>query len=128
MLAPCDRSAIWLGKTLATLVFLIAAEVVALPAFALFFAPLDAPALAGVALANVGICAVGSLLAAMATASRTRELVLPLLFLPLSIPLVVGGVGAAISPEPGTYLLFLGLYDAVFAILSWASFEYVVTE
>ena len=128
VLAPCDRSAIWLGKTLATLAFLIAAEVVALPAFALFFAPLDVAALAGVALANLGICAVGSLLAAMATASRTRELVLPLLFLPLSIPLVVGGVGAAISPEPGTYLLFLGLYDAVFAILSWASFEYVVTE
>jgi heme exporter protein B len=128
ILAPCDRSAIWLGKTFATLAFLIAAEVVALPAFALFFAPLDASALAGVALANVGICAVGSLLAAMAAASRTRELVLPLLFLPLAIPIVVGGVGAAISPDPGAYLLFLGLYDAVFAILSWASFEYVVTE
>jgi heme exporter protein B len=128
ILAPCDRSAIWLGKTFATLAFLLAAEVVALPAFALFFAPLDASALAGVALANVGICAVGSLLAAMAAASRTRELVLPLLFLPLAIPIVVGGVGAAISPDPGAYLLFLGLYDAVFAILSWASFEYVVTE
>ena len=128
VLAPCDRSAIWVGKTLATLAFLLAAEVVALPAFALFFAPLDAAAVGGVLLANLGICAVGSLFAAMATASRTRELVLPLLFLPLSIPVVVGGVGAAISPEPGTYLLFLGLYDAVFAILSWASFEYVVTE
>jgi heme exporter protein B len=128
VLAPTDRSAIWLGKTLATLVFLVAVEVVALPAFALFFAPLDAAALAGVALANVGICAVGSLLSAMAIASRTRELILPLLFLPLSIPLVVGGVGASISPESGKFLLFLGLYDAVFAILSWASFEYVVTE
>jgi heme exporter protein B len=128
VLAPTDRSAIWLGKTLATLVFLVAVEVVALPAFALFFAPLDVAALAGVALANVGICAVGSLLSAMAIASRTRELVLPLLFLPLAIPLVVGGVGASISPESGKFLLFLGLYDGVFAILSWASFEYVVTE
>jgi heme exporter protein B len=128
LLAPCDRSAIWVAKTLATLAFLLAAEVVALPAFALFFAPLDATAIAGVALANVGICAVGSLLSAMATASRTRELILPLLFLPLSIPLVVGGVGASISPEGGKYLLFLSLYDAVFAILSWASFEYVITE
>jgi heme exporter protein B len=128
ILAPSDRSAIWLGKTLATLVFLVAVEVVALPAFAVFFAPLDGPALVGVALADIGICAVGSLLAAMAAASRTRELVLPLLFLPLSIPLVVGGVGASISPESGKFLLFLSLYDAVFAILSWASFEYVVTE
>ncbi|HEY7732273.1 MAG TPA: heme exporter protein CcmB [Gaiellaceae bacterium] len=128
VLAPCDRSAIWLGKTIATLGFLVAAEIVALPAFALLFAPLDATAVAGVVLANVGICAVGSLLAAMAASSRARELILPLLFLPLSIPLVVGGVGSSISPEGGKYLAFLGLYDAVFAILSWASFEYVVTE
>jgi heme exporter protein B len=128
VLAPCDRSAIWLGKTLATLTFLLAAQVVALPAFVLFFAPLDATALAGVLLANVGICAVGSLMAAMAAAGRARELLLPLLFLPLAIPLVVGGVGAAISPDGGRFLLFLALYDGVFAVLSWASFEYVVTE
>ncbi len=128
VLAPCDRSAIWLGKTLATLAFLAVAEVVALPAFALFFAPLDTAAVAGVLLASLGICVVGSLLAAMAAASRGREVILPLLLLPLAIPLVVGGVGAAVSPESGKYLLFLGLYDAVFAILSWASFEYVVTE
>jgi heme exporter protein B len=128
VLAASDRSAIWLGKTLATLVFLAVAEVVAVPAFALFFAPLDGASLAGVVLASVGICAVGSLVSAMAAASRGREVLLPLLFLPLAIPLVVGGVGASISPEPGTYLAFLGLYDAVFAILSWAAFEYVVTE
>ena len=128
VLAPCDRSAIWLGKTLATLAFLAVAEVVALPAFALFFAPLDAAAVAGVLLASLGICVVGALLAGLAAAGRGREVILPLLLLPLAIPLVVGGVGAAVSPESGKYLLFLGLYDAVFAILSWASFEYVVTE
>jgi heme exporter protein B len=128
VLAPCDRSAIWLGKTLATLAFLVAAQVVALPAFALFFAPLHGAALAAVFLADVGVCAVGSLVAAMAAASRARELVLPLLLLPLVIPLVVGGVGAAVATDSGRYLLFLGLYDAVFAVLSWASFEYVVTE
>ena len=64
----------------------------------------------------------------MAAARRTRELILPLLFLPLAIPLVVGGVGSSVSTDPGRYLLFLGLYDAVFAILCWASFEYVVSE
>ena len=108
-------SAIWLGKTIATLVFLLAAQVVALPAFVLFFAPLDATAVAGVLLANVGICAVGSLMAAMAAAGRAREVLLPLLMLPLAIPLV-GGVGAAISPAGERYL-FLALYDAVFAVL-----------
>jgi heme exporter protein B len=128
VLAPSDRSAIWLGKSAAVFVFLVAIEAVALPAFALFFSPLDAGAVLGVLLANVGICAVGTLLAAMAAASRTRELILPLLFLPLAIPLVVGGVGASISDDPGRYLSFLGLYDALFAILCWASFEYVVAE
>lgn len=128
VLATTDRSAIWLAKTIAALAFLGAAELVALPAFALLFAPLDAAAVLGVALASVGICVVGSLTSAMAAAGRGREVVLPLLVLPLSIPLVVGGVGASISPRPGTYLLFLVVYDALFAILSWASFEYVVTE
>ena len=128
VLAPCDRSAIWLGKSLASLAFLATAELVALPAFALLFAPLDLAAVAGVVLASVGICAVGSLVSAMASASRGREVILPLLFLPLAIPLVVGGVGSGVSPEPGSYLVFLGLYDVVFAILSWAAFEYVVTE
>jgi heme exporter protein B len=128
VLAPCDRSAIWLGKSLATLAFLLAAQVVALPVFSLFFAPLDATALGGVLLADIGICAVGSLVAAMAAAGRARELLLPLLLLPLTIPLVVGGVGAAISPEEGRFLLLLALYDGIFAVLSWASFEYVVTE
>ncbi|HWH06561.1 MAG TPA: heme exporter protein CcmB [Gaiellaceae bacterium] len=128
VLAPCDRSAIWLGKAAATFVFLTAIAAVALPAFAAFFAPVRWETVAGVLLANVGICAVGTVLAAMAAASRTRELVLPLLFLPLAIPLVVGGVGASISEEPGRFLGFLGLYDGVFAILCWASFEYVVSE
>jgi len=128
VLAPSDRSAIWLGKTLATLAFLVAAQAVALPVFVLFFAPLDVTALAGVLLADIGICAVGSLMAAMAAAGRSRELLLPLLVLPLAIPLVIGGVGAAVSPESERYLLLLVLYDGLFAVLSWASFEYVVTE
>jgi heme exporter protein B len=81
-----------------------------------------------VLLADLGICAVGSLMAAMAAAGRSRELLLPLLFLPLAIPLVVGGVGAAISSEGERYLGLLALYDVIFAVLSWASFEYVVTE
>ena len=128
VLAPCDRSAIWLAKLLATLTFLVLAELIALPAFALFFTALDAHALAAVLLADVGICAVGTLVAAMAVAGRARELLLPLLFLPLAIPIVVGGVGATVAAEPARYLGFLVLYDLIFAILAWATFEYVVTE
>jgi heme exporter protein B len=128
VLTPADRSAIWVGKGIAVLAFLLLAEIVALPAFALFFEPVDATLVAAVLLADVGLAAVGTLLAAMAAASRARELLLPLLFLPLVIPVVVGGVGASVDDDPARYLGFLVLYDLIFAILSWASFEYVVTE
>ena len=56
----------------------------------------------------------------MAVAGRARELLLPLLFLPLAIPIVVGGVGASVARRR-RYLAFLALYDIVFALLSWAS-------
>jgi heme exporter protein B len=128
VLAPCDRSAIWVAKSLATLAFLVAAEVVALPVFALFFHGLRASTIAGVVLADLGICAVGTFVGAMAVATRARDLLMPLLFLPLAIPLVIGGVGASVVGDPGRYLAFLGLYDALFALVCWASFEYVVTE
>jgi heme exporter protein B len=128
VLAPSDRSAIWVGKTIGVSAFLVLAELVALPAFALFFHPVTWELVAAVALADIGIAAIGTLLAAIAAASRSRELLLPLLFLPLAIPVVIGGVGASVAAHPGSFLGFLGLYDAVFAILSWASFEYVVTE
>ena len=128
VLAPSDRSAIWVGKVVATLAFLVVAEIVALPAFALFFTSIGGSTIAGVALADVGICAVGTVLAAMAAAGRARELLLPLLFLPLAIPIVVGGVGSSLAASSGKYLGFLALYDAIFVVLAWAAFEYVVTE
>jgi heme exporter protein B len=128
VLAPSDRSAIWLSKTVTVTAFLVLMEIVALPVFALLYAPLDAATIGAILLANVGIAAVGSLLSAMALASRTRELILPLLFLPLAVPVVVGGVGASIADDPARFVGFLVLYDAIFAIISWAAFEYVVTE
>jgi heme exporter protein B len=120
ILTPCDRSAIWLAKSIAVLAFLAAAEVVALPAFAAFFHGLNGRTVAAVALADLGIVAVGTLFGAMAVAGRARELLLPLLFLPAAIPIVVGGVGG--------YLWFLVLYDAIFAVFAWGTFEYVIAE
>ena len=127
VLAPCDRSAIWMAKTLSVLAFLGVAEVIALPAFGAFFSGLDGRTVAAVALADVGICAVGTLTGAMAVAGRARELILPLVFLPLAIPVVVGGVGAS-AGAGGRFMAFLVLYDLLFALLAWAAFEYVVAE
>ena len=127
VLAPCDRSTIWLGKTIAVIAFLGIAEVVALPAFTLFFSGLTLKTVAAVALADIGIAAVGTLTGAMAVAGRARELIQPLLFLPLSIPVIVGGIGASAIAGP-KFLLFLALYDTVFVLLSWAAFDFVAAE
>lgn len=128
LLAPSDRSVIWIAKTVSVVVFLLLMEVIAVPAFALLYAPVDASMVGAILLADIGIAAVGTLLSAIALASRTRDLLLPLLYLPLAIPVIIGGVGASVAESPGRFLWFLGLYDAIFAIISWASFEYVVTE
>jgi heme exporter protein B len=127
ILTPADRSAIWVAKTLSVLLFLVLAEAVALPAFSAFFSGVDGRTVVAVALANVGICAVGTLTGAMAVAGRARELLQPLLFLPLAIPIVVGGVGYSLG-SGSRYLGLLALYDAIFVVLAWASFEYVVSE
>ena len=128
VLAPCDRSAIWLGKTLAMLAFLDGRRGRRAAGVRALLRAVDArrdrrrrarehrhlrrrlaPRRDG-------------------RGEPGREVILPLLFLPLAIPLVVGGVGAGISPNGAKFLSFLGLYDVVFAILAWATFEYVVTE
>ena len=131
VLAPCDRSAIWLGKTLATLAFLGVAELVALPAFALFFAPLDAslhwPASS---LASIGLCAVGSLVVGDGRRQRAAgRWSCRCCFLPLAIPLVVGGVGAAISAgaAPRTCLPRRSTTRSS-RYFRGPRFEYVVTE
>ena len=127
VLAPSDRSAIWLAKALATFAFLALAELVALPVFALFFHGIGGATILAFLLADIGICSVGTLVGAMAVVTRARDLLLPLLFLPLAIPVIVGGVGASVTGE-SRYLGFLALYDAIFLLVAWASFEYVVAE
>ena len=127
VLAPSDRSATWAAKSFSVLAFLGLAQLVAVPAFGLFFHGVGWRTVAALALADIGICAVGTLTGAMAVVGRARELILPLLFLPLAIPIVAAGVGASILSD-SKYLAFLALYDAVFVLLSWGAFEFVVAE
>ena len=117
------------GRRSRSLAFLALAEVVALPAFALFFEPVRLGWSPPIVLADVGIAAVGTLLAAMAAASRARELLLPLLFLPLVIPIDRRRRRRLGRRRSGPLPRLPGLSTTlIFAILSWASFEYVVTE
>ena len=141
LLAPIDRSSLLLAKALALLVYLVLLEAIALPVFALFFIASGfwsaLPLLVAViVLADVGIAVVGAMLASIAVHTRARDLLLPLLLLPLMVPVVIG---AAAGTEPllsspvdtsgtGKWLLVLALYDAVFGLLAYVLFDFLMEE
>jgi len=141
LLAPVDRTALFVAKAVTLFTFLCAVELVALPAYALL---LLGPGLDGalpellaiVALANVGLAAVGALVAAIASESAVRELIVPLLLLPLLVPLLIACAQAS-EPllregggpdELGRWLGLLTLYDVVFVLLSVAVFDFLLED
>jgi heme exporter protein B len=141
LLAPVDRTALFFAKGSALFLFLVALELVAVPAFGLLLlGPGLGPALpelvAILLLADLGIAAVGALVAGLAAESHTRELVAPLLLLPLLIPLLIAAARATEpllrgdqSPdELGRWLGLLSLYDVVFVLLSVAVFDYLLED
>lgn len=141
LLAPVDRTSLFLAKAAALFLFLGAVELVAVPAFALL---LLGPGLGGalpellaiLALANVGLAAVGALVAALAAETRARELIVPILLLPLLVPLLIACAQATepllrqdAGPEDlGRWLGLLSLYDVVFVLLSVAVFDYLLED
>ncbi len=142
LLAPVDRTAMLVAKALTFLSFLVAVEVIAVPAFAiLLLGPALSAAeivrLAGVfALADVGIVVIGTLVAGMAVKTRARDLLVPLIGLPLLVPVVIG-TARCITPlllegpaqaVPGRWLGILGLYDLVFALVAFAVFDYLLDD
>ena len=141
LLAPMDRTAIYVAKAIAFAGFLAVVELVAVPAFyVLLLGPsgLDGvPGLLAVlVLADLGIAAAGTLVAGLATQTRSRDLLVPLLGLPLLLPVVIaasqateplfatGGAG----PLPGRWLAVLGLYDLVFVLLALAVFDFLLED
>jgi heme exporter protein B len=136
-LAPADRGWIYLGKTIAALLLLLAVQLVSAVVFALAFdLPLFnvAPQLSLVALLGaLGICTVGTLLSAVAARTRYREIMLPLLLLPLLVPVLLGAVrateGLLITGQiPFAPIQLLIVTDGVFLIVSFFAFEYVLDE
>ena len=141
LLAPVDRTSLFLAKATALFLFLVAVEVVAVPAFGLL---LLGPGLGGalpellaiLALGNLGIAAVGALVAALAAETRARELIAPLLLLPLLVPVLIACAQATEpflrvdqGPEDlGRWLALLTLYDVVFVLLSVAVFDYLLED
>ena len=140
LLAPVDRTALLVAKALALLAFLAVVEVIAVPAFVVML--LGPPARAVhelvlvLVLADVGIAVVGTLVAALATQTRARDLLVPLLALPLLLPVVIAAtkattplfVAGGAAGLPGRWLAILGLYDLVFALLAFAVFDFLLED
>jgi heme exporter protein B len=141
LLSPVDRTALFLAKGAALFAYLVLLEVVAVPVFGLL---LLGPGLGGampellaiLALADLGLAAVGALVAAIASETRARELIVPLLLLPLLAPLLIAAAQATApllegGQEPddlGRWLGLLTLYDVVFVLLSVAVFDYLLED
>jgi heme exporter protein B len=141
LLAPADRPAIYVGKLLGIVALLVGAEAILLPLVVFLF---QAPRLfdhpwwltALLLLGTVGFCAVGTLFAAMLIRARSRDVLLPVLLYPITIPVMIAGVrGTAtlLEPEPDVVLLrfwvmFLVAFDTVFVTLALWVFGPVMTE
>jgi heme exporter protein B len=141
LLAPIDRTAVYLAKATALFLYLLLLEVVALPAFAVL---LLGPGLGGafpellaiVVLADVGLAGVGALVAGLAAETRVRDVIVPLLLLPLLIPVLIAAANATkplLMPHPeavdlGKWLGFMGLYDMVFVLIAVAVFDYLLED
>jgi heme exporter protein B len=136
-LAPADRGWVFLGKAVANLVILGVVQAVTALAFALIFglelAEIVAPLGLIVLLGSLGLCSIGTLFAAVAVRTRFREVMLPLLLLPLLIPLLSGAVRAtsqvlATGTLPWEPIQLLFVTDATYLIISFLAFDYVVDE
>lgn len=135
--APIDREAIYLGKMIVNLIFMLVVEAITLIAFALLFnLPVISAPIALVTLAaTIGFSAVGTLFAALATNTRARELVLPILFLPVVLPVVIAATSATSLAMNGegwssilTWLEVIIAFDIIFIAVSLMVFPPVIEE
>jgi heme exporter protein B len=136
LLAPVDRTWLFVAKAIALFAYLVILELVAVPAFGLLLlGPGLGQALPGLIivllLTNLGFAIIAALVGALAVRTRARDLVGPLIALPLLVPVVIGTAQAlepllladGAGPLPGRWLLVLGLYDLVFGLLAVAVFD-----
>ncbi len=137
LLAPIGRDSIFLGKMLSNFLFMLLVETLVFPIFAVLFNfSLTTPGMVPVALlATLGIATVGTLFSAMSVNTRVREVMLPLLFFPLIVPVILAAVEASgillrdgALGDTGQWLPLLAAYDAIFLVICPVAFHLVVEE
>ncbi len=137
MLCPVERHVIYWGKLIGSLIFMLVVEAIITPIFlALYNLPILLPGLALIiVLATLGFVSVGTLFSAMAANTRAREIMLPVLFLPIVIPVIIAAVkatGLILDGEPWgelwTWLQIIIAFDVIFLVISALVFEFVIEE
>ena len=137
MACPISREVIYVGKMLGSLLFMLIIEVIALLIFAfLFNLPVFSPQIITITvLTTIGFVAVGTLFSALAVNTKAREMVLPILFLPIVAPIIISAIKAselALSGEPwsrlSSWLQIIGAFDVIFLIVSFLIFAFVIEE
>ena len=137
LLAPVDRSAIYFGKVLGNLVFMLMVEMIVLPIYSLLYNVnlFNLGLLLVILLGSIGYVAVGTLLAAMAVQARTRDILLPILLFPVVLPVILAAVKASTGFLDGSemdlirpWLNLLIVYDIIFSAVAFMVFDYVVEE
>jgi heme exporter protein B len=137
MACPASREVIYVGKMLGSLLFMLIIEVIALLIFAfLFNLPVFSPQIITITvLTTIGFVAVGTLFSALAVNTKAREMVLPILFLPIVAPIIISAIKAselALSGEPwsglSSWLQIIGAFDVIFLIVSFLIFAFVIEE
>ena len=139
-LAPADGTALFFAKAAALFVYMVVLEAFALPVFWLFFLDGGAglvPLLPVLLLLDAALAVTGALISPMATNSRARDLIGPLILLPLLVPALIAAAGAgqhllaAGGPsyeQYGTWLGVHGLYDLIFLLIGWAAFDFLIED
>lgn len=137
LLAPVDRAAIYFGKMLGNLIFMLVVEIILLPLVMIFFnlSLITGPHLLVLFLGTYGFAAVGTVFSAMAVNTRAREVLLPVLLFPVLLPVLVAGVkltgglvdGVALS-EMTNWLQLMAIYDIGFTVVAYLTFGFVVEE
>jgi heme exporter protein B len=137
LLAPVDRSAIYFGKAIGNLIFMLIVEIIVLPVYSLLYnINLFKPGLLLVILlGSIGYIVVGTLLATMAVQARTRDILLPILLFPVALPVLMASVKASNGflqalpmAEIQPWLNLLIVYDIIFTSVAFMVFDYVVEE
>ena len=136
LLAPIDRSAIYVAKTITNVLLMALVEAVTLPAFVVLFdvAVAWVDVLLVTLLGTIGFAGVGTLISAMVANARAREVMLPILLLPLQVPVVIASVKATAlamgveSDQTWPWLQLLVGFDVVLVATAVLVFEYVVEE